>query len=104
VVLKGTVLIHLGRVTRETSDTPDVNSQWISSGSFRCVSYGLGIRDGIQVNSSFHTDVNDLEYRVHTDVNDLEYKDLLTRILVQVDHERDMKNLGSNDGHPPCVF
>ena len=39
----------------------------------------LGIRDGIQVYSSFHTDEKELEY-----------KDLLTNTFTQVDHERDL--------------
>ena len=40
----------------------------------------LGIRDGIQVHSSFHTDVKELEY-----------KDLLTNAFTQADHEMDME-------------
>ena len=41
----------------------------------------LEIRDGIQVHSSFHTQVKELVY-----------KDLLTNTFTQADHERDMKN------------
>ena len=43
----------------------------------------LGMWDGIQVHSSFHTDVKELEY-----------KDLLTNTFTQTDYERDMKILG----------
>ena len=52
----------------------------------------LGMWDGIQVHSSFHTDVKELEY-----------KDLLTRTFTQADHERDMKNWRVKDGYPQCV-
>ena len=53
----------------------------------------LGVWDGKQVHSSFHTDVNEKEY-----------KDLLTSTFTQADHERDMKNWGVKDGYPQCVF
>ncbi len=44
----------------------------------------LGLWDGIQVHSSFHTDVKEMEY-----------KDLLTNTFTQADREWDMKNWGS---------
>jgi hypothetical protein len=53
----------------------------------------LGLRDGIQVHSSFHTDVKELEY-----------KDLLTSTFTLADHESGMKNWGTKDGYPQCVF
>ncbi len=49
----------------------------------------LGMRDGIQVHSSFHTDVKEMEY-----------KDLLTNTFTQADHERDMTNWGAKYGYP----
>ncbi len=48
---------------------------------------------GIQVPSSFHTDVKELEYQ-----------DLLTSTFTQTDHERGMKNWGAKDGYTQCVF
>ena len=48
---------------------------------------------GIQVSSSFHTDVKELEYQ-----------DLLTSTFTQADHERGMKNWGAKDGYTQCVF
>ena len=42
----------------------------------------LGMPDRIQVQSSFHTDVKELEY-----------KDLLTSTFTQADHERETKRL-----------
>ncbi len=55
----------------------------------------LGMWDGIEVYSSFHSDVKTLEY-----------KDLLTNTFTvkvfvrETDHERDMKNWGSKYGYP----
>ena len=40
----------------------------------------------------------------HTDVKELEYKDLLTSTFTLADHESDMKNWGTKDGYPQCVF
>ncbi len=49
--------------------------------------------NGMQVHSSFHTDVNELEY-----------KDLLTSTFTQADHERGIKTGKSKDSYPQCVF
>jgi hypothetical protein len=43
----------------------------------------LGLRDGIQVHSSFHTDVKELKYQ-----------DLLTSTFTLADHERGMQTGG----------
>ncbi len=48
----------------------------------------LGIRNGIQVYSSFHTDVKEMEY-----------KDLLTNVFTHVEHEGHEK-LGGKYGYP----
>ncbi len=52
----------------------------------------LGLWDGIQMHSSFHTDVKEVEY-----------KDLLTSTFTQTDTEGHEK-LRSKDGYPQCVF
>ncbi len=49
----------------------------------------LGMWDGIEVYSFFHSDVKTLEY-----------KDLLTNTFTETDHERDMTNWGSKYGYP----
>jgi hypothetical protein len=51
----------------------------------------LGIRNGIQVHSSFHTDVKEMEY-----------KDLLKNTFTQADHEGHEK-LGAKYAYPQCV-
>ncbi len=50
----------------------------------------LGLRDGIQVHSSFHTDVKELKYQ-----------DLLTSTFTLADHDI---YWGAKDGYPQCAF